>query len=119
MKNRIRDICYSQYDEEIAEEICFTLNHYFEKYTEKTGKIHPILKNETLFKIINKMETYKDTVYYHFGRIIEDERQFCELIDGFFDTEYGKINGKKINWSLTKFMSDEVLDPIAQRIVEY
>ena len=56
MLNRVYNICQENYDEPIADEIYNTIEHYFEKYTEKTDKIHPILTDNTLRDIIERME---------------------------------------------------------------
>lgn len=119
MLNRVCNICYKNYDEPIANEIYSTIEHYFEKYTEKTGKIHPILTDNTLRDIIERMANFSDTEYEHFERVIEIQGQFIKAVDAFFDTDFGSRTGYQTNWNLPHFMSDGVLDRLMQRIAEY
>lgn len=119
MLRRIRDICDSNYDKDTANEICFTLNYYFEKYTKKTGLIHPILRDDTLKHIIDRMSYYEDTEYGHFERVVDEPGEFCKLVDEFFNTDFGQRTGERTNWNLSHFMSYGVLDKIAQRVIEY
>ena len=119
MLNRAYNICYENYDEPIADEIYNTIEHYFEKYTEKTDKIHPILTDNTLRDIIERMANFSDTEYEHFERVIETQGQFIKAVDAFFDTDFGSRTGYQTNWNLPHFMSDGVLDRLMQRIAEY
>jgi len=118
MLNSILLICSSNYDEQIGNEIFKSLEYYFERYTKKTGLIHPILKMETLEDIIDKMANYSDTEYYHFDNIAEQEGAFIKIIDAFFDGDFGSVTGQRTNWHLPHFMSDGVLDRLAQRVWE-
>lgn len=115
MLKRIWDICERNYDEDIAEEIFNTLEYFFQRFTKKTGLIHPILTNKTLYDIIDRMSIYCDIKYGHFGRVIGNGYQFTKLIDAYFDEEFK--NGE-VNWNLSHFMSDGVLDRLAQRLWE-
>lgn len=115
MLKRIWDICERNYDEDIAEEIFNTLEYFFQRFTKKTGLIHPILTNKTLYDIIDRMSIYCDTKYGHFGRVIGNGYQFMKLIDAYFDE--GFKNGD-VNWNLSHFMSDGVLERLAQRLWE-
>ena len=119
MLNRAYNICQENYDEPIADEIYNTIEHYFEKYTEKTDKIHPILTDNTLRDIIERMANFSDTEYEHFERVIETQGQFIKAVDAFFDTDFGNRTGYQTNWNLPHFMSDGVLDRLMQRIAEY
>lgn len=118
MLNNILLICNSDYDEQIGNEIFKSLEHYFERYTQKTGLIHPILKTETLEEIIDKMANYSDMEYFHFGNIAEQEGAFIKIIDAFFDGDFGSVTGQRTNWHLPHFMSDGVLDRLTQRLWE-
>lgn len=118
MLNSILLICSSNYDEQIGNEIFKSLEYYFERYTKKTGLIHPILKMETLEDIIDKMANYSDTEYYHFENIAQQEGAFIKIIDAFFDGDFGSITGQRTNWHLPHFVSDGVLDRLAQRLWE-
>lgn len=116
MIERVRNICDSVLDEEEADEVYNTITHYFKRYTQKTEKIHPILKTQTLIDIVDKISTYSDTEYCHFERVIDDEGMFIKIVDAFFDGDFGQVTGHKTNWNLPHFMSDGVLDRLAQRV---
>lgn len=116
MLNNILLICNSDYDEQIGNEIFKSLEHYFKRYTQKTGLIHPILKVETLEEIIDKMANYSDMEYFHFGDIAEQEGAFIKIIDAFFDGDFGSVTGQRTNWHLPHFMSDGVLNRLTQRL---
>lgn len=115
---RISKICYSLYDSNTADEIYKSLEYYFEKYTEKTGLIHPILSDYILTDIISRMAVFSDTEYNHFETVINQPGAFKQLIDSYFNRDFGKINGYETNWHLPHFMSDEVLNRLAQKLWE-
>ena len=118
MLNRILQICNSRYDDSAAEELYDSLKHYFEKYTEKTGKIHPILTDNVLIDIIDRMSNFSDTEYEHFENVIGQHGAFIKIIDSYFSGDYGSLNGYETNWHLPHFMSDGVLNRLAQRLWE-
>lgn len=112
MLNRIWDICVCNYDEEIAEGIFDALEYYFLRFTKKTGLTHPTLTDKTLIDIIDRMSAYCEK-YNHFGRVVENGNQFIKLIDAYFDE---KFNNREMNWNLSHFMSDGILDRLAQKL---
>lgn len=118
MLNRAYNICYENYDEPTADEIYNTIEHYFAKYTEKTGKIHPILTDNTLRDIIDRMTNFSDTEYEHFGNVIGQPGVFIKIIDSYFGGDYGSLKGYETNWHLPHFMSDGVLNRLTQRLWE-
>ena len=118
MLNRAYNICQENYDEPIADEIYNTIEHYFEKYTEKTGKIHPILTDNTLRDIIERMENFSDTEYEHFENVIGQPGVFIKIVDSYFGGDYGSLKGYETNWHLPHFMSDGVLNRLTQRLWE-
>lgn len=118
MLNRAWNICNENYEEDTANEIFNTLEHYFKRFTEKTGRIHPILKDKTLFEITDKMNTYYDTEYSHFSNLAEQPRAFIKMVDMFFDGDFGRMKGYETNWNLPAFMSDGILNRLGQRLYE-
>jgi len=118
MIKNILNICKSNYDEQIGSEIFKSLEYYFERYTQKTGRIHPILKVETLENIIEKMADYSDTEYQHFENIAKQDGAFIKIIDSFFDRDFGGVTGQRTNWNLPHFMSDGVIDRLTQKLWE-
>lgn len=118
MLNRAWNICEANYDEETANEIFNTLEHYFKRFTEKTGRIHPILKDKTILDITNKMNTYCDTEYSHFSSLAEQPGAYIRMVDMFFDGDFGGLKGHETNWNLPAFMSDGILNRLGQRLYE-
>ena len=118
MLNRVYNICQENYDEPIADEIYNTIEHYFEKYTEKTDKIHPILTDNTLRDIIGRMANFSDTEYEHFENVIGQPGVFIKIVDSYFGGDYGSMKGYETNWHLPHFMSEGVLNRLTQRLWE-
>lgn len=118
MMKRLADICILNYDEGTAKEIFETIDYYIRRYTEKTGLIHPILKDETLIRMTEKMDCFYDSKYSHFERLIGQDHAFIKMVDMFFDGDFGSNNGYETNYHLPAFMSDEVLNRLGQRLFE-
>lgn len=118
MMKRLANICMTNYDEETAKEIFETIEHYFRRYTDKTGKIHPILKDETLIRITEKMDCFYDGEYSHFERLIGQDHAFRKMVDMFFDGDFGTNKGNETNYHLPAFMTDGVLNKLGQRLFE-
>ena len=118
MLNRILQICNSRYDDSVAEELYDSLKYYFEKYTKKTGKIHPILTDNVLIDIIDRMANFSDTEYEHFENVIGQPGVFIKIIDSYFGGDYGSLKGYETNWHLPHFMSEGVLNRLTQRLWE-
>lgn len=118
MMKRLANICISNYDEETAKEIFETIEHYFRRYTDKTGLIHPILKDETLIRITEKMDCFYDSEYSHFERLIGQDHVFMKMVDMFFDGDFGVNKGNETNYHLPVFMTDGVLNRLGQRLFE-
>lgn len=118
MFERLANICSKNYDRDTANEIFAALMHYFEKFKAKSGKIHPILKNDTLLRFTEKMDCFYDDKYSHFGRLIGQDNAYIKMIDMFLDGDFGAVKGCETNYHLSAFMSDEVLNRLAQRLFE-
>lgn len=118
MMKRLANICMSNYDDETAKEIFETIEHYFRRYTDKTGLIHPILTDKTLKRMTEKMECFYDSEYSHFERLIGQDNAFRKMVDMFFDGDFGENSGNKTNYNLPAFMTDGVLNPLGQRLFE-
>lgn len=118
MMERLTEICASNYDEDTALEIFETIKHYFERYTDKTGLIHPILTDKTLKRMAEKMDCFYDSEYSHFERLIGQDHAFMKMVDMFFDGDFGANNGNETNYNLPAFMTDGVLNPLGQRLFE-
>lgn len=118
MLKRLANICISNYDEKTAKEIFETIEHYFRCYTDKTGLIHPILKDETLIRITEKMDCFYDSEYSHFERLIGQDHAFMKMVDMFFDGDFGAVKGHETNYHLPAFMTDGILNKLGQRLFD-
>lgn len=118
MLARMAKICKENYDMPEAIEIYDTIQHYFERYTEKTGLIHPILTDKTLERMAEKMDCFYDSEYSHFERLIGQDCAFMKMVDMFFDGDFGANNGNETNYNLPAFMTDGVLNRLGQRLFE-
>lgn len=118
MLERLANICSKNYDRNTANEIFASLMHYFEKFKTKSGKIHPILKDSTLLRLTEKMDCFYDDKYSHFGRLIGQDSAYIKMIDMFLEGDFGAVKGYETNYHLSAFMSDEVLNRLAQRLFE-
>lgn len=118
MLKRLARICIENYDEPEAVEIYDTIQYYFDRYTQKTGLIHPILIDKTLEHMAEKMDCFYDSEYSHFERLIGQDHAFMKMVDMFFDGDFGENSGNKTNYNLPAFMTDGVLNPLGQRLFE-
>lgn len=118
MMERLAAICISNYDNETAREIYSTIEHYIYRYTQKTGRIHPILKDKTLEKITDKINDFYDSEYNRFECLIKQQGAFIKMVDMFFDGDFGGIKGHKTNWNLPAFVSDGILNKLGQRLYD-
>ena len=118
MLKRALKICLKHYDEEISKEIVLTIAHFLDRYTERTGKIHPILTDDTLERIIDTIADFGDDEYCHYsGKLIEEPGVFRDMVDEYFNTDFGKINGGETNYRLPHFVSYEILSRLSQRLI--
>ena len=119
MLKRVAMISLRNYDEETACEVFTTIRYFLMRYTQRTGKVHPILSNETLEHIVDTIANFGDWEYGHFENVIGEKGKFAEIVDEYFNTNFGEINGGETNYRLPHFVSDEILNRVAHRVVEY
>lgn len=91
------------------------------RYTEKTNKVHPILKDETLDKIFIALATIDDEEYEHYYGVADYEvdeygiSYLDELVDEHFKSEHQYDT----DYHISHFANSNYLSLIAQHIVEY
>lgn len=113
MQGRMLTIAHDKFDKEIADEVFNGLCYYLAKYTEKTNLIHPILTDNTLTEIITKLGTFQTD---YGDKIVDCPNLIQDMIDEFFNTDFGSRTGQKTNWNLPHFMSDTVLNMLSERL---
>lgn len=94
---------------------------YLDRYTECTGKVHPILKDETLEKIFVTLVTISDTEYNHFDNVAdyEPDSNGISYLDEMVDEHFKAKHGDSTDWHISHFARSEYLEKMAQHIVEY
>lgn len=113
----------SQYDvsETALKNIVNAFARYSSKYTECTGKIHPILKDETLEKIFVTLATISDKEYSHFENAADYEPDIDGLsyLDKMVDEHFDAEHDGNTDWHISHFTQSDYLERMAQHIVEW
>lgn len=113
----------SQYDvsDTALKNIVNSFARYSGKFTERTGKIHPILKDETLEKIFVALATISDTEYSHFENVAnyEPDSDGLSYLDKMVDEHFSSEHGGSTDWHISHFARPDYLGKMAQHIVEW
>lgn len=113
----------SQYDitDTALKNIANVFSRYSSKFTERTGKIHPILKDETLEKIFVTLATISDTEYSHFENVAnyEPDSDGLSYLDKMVDEHFSSEHGGSTDWHISHFARPDYLEKMAQHIVEW
>ncbi|MCI9136674.1 MAG: hypothetical protein HFH48_03775 [Lachnospiraceae bacterium] len=113
----------SQYDvtDTSLKNIVNAFARYSSKFTERTGKIHPILKDETLEKIFVTLATISDTEYSHFENVAnyEPDSDGLSYLDKMVDEHFRSEHGGSTDWHISHFARPDYLEKMAQHIVEW
>lgn len=113
----------SQYDitDTALKNIVNSFARYSSTYTERTGKIHPILKDETLEKIFVALATISDTEYSHFENVAdyEPDDDGLSYLDKMVDEHFNSEHGGSTDWHISHFARPDYLEKMAQHIVEW
>lgn len=113
----------SQYDitDTSLKNIVNSFARYSSKFTERTGKIHPILKDETLEKIFVTLATISDTEYSHFENVAnyEPDSDGLSYLDKMVDEHFKSEHGGSTDWHISHFVRPDYLEKMAQHIVEW
>ncbi len=113
----------SQYDvtDTALKNIVNAFARYSITYTERTGKIHPILKDETLEKIFVTLATISDTEYGHFENVAdyEPDSDGLSYLDKMVDEHFNSEHGGGTDWHISHFARPDYLEKMAQHIVEW
>lgn len=94
---------------------------YCKKYTERTGKVHPILKDKTLENIFVTLATISDTEYSHFENVAdyEPDSDGLSYLDEMVDEHFDANHGDGTDWHISHFAQSDYLEKMAQHIVEW
>ena len=113
----------SQYDvtDTSLKNIVNAFARYSSKFTERTGKIHPILKDDTLEKIFVTLATISDTEYSHFENVAnyEPDSDGLSYLDKMVDEHFRSEHGGSTDWHISHFARPDYLEKMAQHIVEW
>lgn len=94
---------------------------YLDRYTQKTGKIHPILKDETLEKVFTALATITDTEYSHFENVAacEPDSNGISYLDDMMDEHFRVEHRAQTDYHITHFANSEYLQKLANHVVEW
>lgn len=108
-------------DEIVFENVIGAFKRYLARYTQRTGKIHPILKGETLENIFVTLATITDNRYSHFENAADCIPGSGEstYLDDMVDEHFRADHRSDTDWHISHFANREYLEKIAQHIVEY
>lgn len=113
----------NQYDvtETAYKNITRAFRRYLNRYTQKTGKIHPILKDETLEKVFTALATITDTEYSHFENVadIEPDANGVSFLDDMVDEHFSVEHRGQTDYCITHFANSEYLQKLANHVVEW
>lgn len=94
-------------NEKIIDDVSNMIAYFCQEYFKTFGEHHPVLSDRSLERVFVK--------FYYPPDLLEDYdiyayEDYKDLIDKYFDTEYGKyqISGIVTDYSLSHFMSDEI-----------
>lgn len=122
MVNRFSDIGI-QYDisETAFNNIANAFKRYLKKYTEQTGKIHPILRDNTLENIFVTLATVSDAGYGHFENVAdyEPDENGVSYLDEMVDEHFSTEHGFETDWHIAHFAQKDYLEKMAQHIVNW
>lgn len=113
----------SQYDVSgrTLDNINKAFRRYIARYSERTGKVHPILKDDTLEKIFVTIATVSDTQYGHFENVAdyEPDENGLSYLDKIVDEHFMAEHGEETDYHITHFANGEYLEKMARHIVEW
>lgn len=94
---------------------------YSSKYTEITGKIHPILRDETLEKIFVTLATISDKEYGHFENVAdyEPDSNGVSYLDEMVDEHFNSNHAGSTDLHISHFAKQDYLEKMAQHVVEW
>lgn len=113
----------NQYDvtDTAFKNITKAFRRYLDRYTQKTGKVHPILKDETLEKVFTTLATITDTEYSHFENVadIEPDSNETSYLDDMVDEHFRVEHRGQTDYCITHFANSEYLEKLANHVVEW
>lgn len=113
----------SQYDvtDTSLKNIVNAFSRYSSKYTERTGKVHPILKDKALENIFVALATISDTEYNHFDNAAdyEPDSNGLSYLDEMVDEHFKAEHGDSTDWHISHFARADYLEKMAQHVIEW
>lgn len=94
---------------------------YLRKYTERTGKVHPILKDKTLENIFVTLATISDSEYGHFDNVSDyrPDKNGISYLDEMVDEHFSAEHGDETDWHISHFAQKDYLEKMAQHIISW
>ena len=106
------------YDFDCANNIADFVFYFVLRYYQKTGDTHPILKNDTLEYVIEKVTENQVDEYREFGALVTDDpgdERYKYAVDDYFGTKFRK----DVNYNLSHFVSGDIIKNLMYHTGEF
>lgn len=91
-------------------------NYYLSKFTAETGKIHPILTDETLLLIAYSFSSLADCEYNHLEVVADSGGGFKNYLILMIDMHFSREHRQKTDWSIVHFSQQSYLEKLLQSL---
>ena len=120
MSKRFYDICdVSIGHGDLKEAVNNAFNLYLDLFTEKTGKIHPILRNETLIDVCSALSHINDKEFNHFEEFdfSKPKEDGTMPLEEMVRLHFARSHNGKTDYSIAHFCNKKYLLKLAQFVM--
>ena len=120
MSKRFYDICdVSIGHGGLKEAVNNAFNLYLDLFTEKTGKIHPILRNETLIDVCSALSHINDKEFNHFEEFdfSKPKEDGTMPLEEMVRLHFARSHNGKTDYSIAHFCNKKYLLKLAQFVM--
>lgn len=120
MSKRFYDICdISIGHGDLKEAVNNAFNLYLDLFTEKTGKIHPILRNETLIDVCSALSHINDKEFNHFEEFdfSKPKEDGTMPLEEMVRLHFARSHNGKTDYSIAHFCNKKYLLKLAQFVM--
>lgn len=106
------------HSDELSGNIADFIYYFVLRYCQKTGEIHPILKNDTLVRIIRSVTEQKQDDFHTFDSLVTDtpgDDRYKQVVDEYFNTDFGR----DVNYNLSHFVSGDIIKNLMYHTGEF
>lgn len=120
MSKRFYDICdVSIGHGDLKEAVNSAFNLYLDLFIEKTGKIHPILRNETLIDVCSALSHINDKEFNHFEEFdfSKPKEDGTMPLEEMVRLHFARSHNGKTDYSIAHFCNKKYLLKLAQFVM--